>query len=100
MESPVQLTENAKLEIISTLKANKIPDTYGLRVGLKGGACSGTFLLGFDTATDFDQTYLVEGIKVIIDKRHLMYVIGVSVDYEEGLNGSGYTVSAADKNVE
>ncbi|MCE7059058.1 iron-sulfur cluster assembly accessory protein [Dyadobacter sp. CY343] len=100
MESPVQLTENAKLEIISTLEANKIPDTYGLRVGLKGGACSGTFLLGFDTATDFDQTYLVEGIKVIIDKRHLMYVIGVSVDYEEGLNGSGYTVSAADKNVE
>ena len=100
MESPVQLTENAKLEIKSTLEANKIPDTYGLRVGLKGGACSGTFLLGFDTATDFDHTYLVEGIKVIIDKRHLMYVIGVSVDYEEGANGSGYTVSAAEKNME
>lgn len=97
MESPIQLTENAKLEIKSTLEANKIPDTYGLRVGLRGGACSGTFLLGFDTATEFDQTYLVEGIKVIIDRRHLMYVIGVSVDYEEGVNGSGYTVSAGDK---
>ncbi|WP_031525627.1 HesB/IscA family protein [Dyadobacter crusticola] len=97
MESPIQLTANAKLEIKSTLEANKIPDTYGLRVGLRGGACSGTFLLGFDTATEFDQTYLVEGIKVIIDRRHLMYVIGVSVDYEEGVNGSGYTVSAGDK---
>ncbi|KQS33685.1 iron-sulfur cluster assembly accessory protein [Dyadobacter sp. Leaf189] len=99
MESPIQLTENARLEIKSTLEANKIPDTYGLRVGLRGGACSGTFLLGFDTATEFDQTYLVEGIKVIIDRRHLMYVIGVSVDYEEGVNGSGYTVSANERNM-
>jgi len=97
MESPIQLTENAKFEIKSTLAANKIPDTYGLRVGIKGGACSGTFLLGFDTATEHDQTYLVDGIKVFVDKRHLMYVIGSSVDYEEGANGSGYTVTAEDK---
>jgi iron-sulfur cluster assembly protein len=97
MESPIQLTEKAKQEIKTTLQANKIPDTYGLRVGLRGGACSGTFLLGFDTATEFDQTYLIEGIQVFIDKRHLMYVIGVSVDYEEGANGSGYTVSSAEK---
>jgi len=97
MESPIQLTENTKFEIKSTLAANKIPDTYGLRVGIKGGACSGTFLLGFDTATEHDQTYLVDGIKVFVDKRHLMYVIGSSVDYEEGANGSGYTVTAEDK---
>ncbi|TDE16246.1 HesB/IscA family protein [Dyadobacter psychrotolerans] len=93
MEDPIQITEKAKAEIISTLLANKIPGTYGLRVGLKGGACSGTFLLGFDTQTDFDQLYLIEGIRVYIDRRHLMYVVGLSVDYEEGLNGSGYTVS-------
>lgn len=97
MDSPIQLTEAARIEIKSTLEANKIPETYGLRVGLRGGACSGSFLLGFDTATEHDQTYLVEGIKVLIDKRHLMYVIGVSVDFEEGVNGSGYTVSAAEK---
>ncbi|KAA6438684.1 iron-sulfur cluster assembly accessory protein [Dyadobacter flavalbus] len=97
MESPVQLTEKAKLEIKTTLRSNKIPDTYGLRVGLRGGACSGTFLLGFDTATENDLTYVIEDIKIFIDKRHLMYVIGVSVDYEEGTNGSGYTVSVLDK---
>jgi iron-sulfur cluster assembly protein len=97
MESPVQLTEKAKLEIKTTLAANKIPETYGLRVGLKGGACSGTFLLGFDTATEHDQTYLIDGIQVFVDKRHLMYVIGLSVDYEEGANGAGYTISAEDK---
>ena len=93
MENPIQITYKAKTEIISTLEANKIPDTYGLRVGLKGGACSGTFLLGFDTKTEHDQLYLIDGIRVYIDKRHLMYVIGLSVDYEEGMNGSGYTVS-------
>ena len=97
MESPVQLSEKAKLEILTTLAANKIPDTYGLRVGIKGGACSGTVILGFDTATEHDHTYLVDGIKVFVDKRHLMYVIGLTVDYEEGLNGTGYTVSTEEK---
>jgi iron-sulfur cluster assembly protein len=97
LTNPIQLTEKAKLEIRSTLEANKIPESYGLRVGIRGGACSGTFLLGFDTATEHDKTYVVEGIKVLIDNRHLMYVIGVSVDYEDGVNGSGYTVSAAEK---
>jgi len=93
MEDPIQITDKAKAEIISTLEANKIPGTYGLRVGIKGGACSGTVLLGFDTQSEFDQLYLIDGIKVYIDKRHLMYVVGLSVDYEEGMNGSGYTVS-------
>ncbi|MCF2443115.1 iron-sulfur cluster assembly accessory protein [Dyadobacter sp. CY345] len=97
MENPIQLTSKAKTEIVTTLQANKIPDTYGLRVGIRGGACSGTFLLGFDTASDFDQVYKIDDVKVIIDKRHLMYVLGVLVDYEEGMNGSGYTVSTPEK---
>lgn len=93
MENPIQITYKAKTEILTTLKANKIPDTYGLRVGLKGGACSGTFVLGFDTQTEYDQLYLIDGIRVYIDKRHLMYILGLSVDYEESMNGNGYTVS-------
>jgi iron-sulfur cluster assembly protein len=97
MENPIQITDKARLEISTTLSANKIPDTYGLRVGIRGGGCSGTFLLGFDTASEFDQTYRIDGVKVIIDRRHLMYVLGVLVDYEEGMNGSGYTVSSMDK---
>lgn len=97
MNNPIRLSDKAIEEIVTTLEANKIPDTYGLRIGLKGGACSGTFILGFDTATEFDQTYAIDGVKVIIDKRHLMYVLGVLVDYEEGMNGSGYTVSNIEK---
>ncbi len=93
LEQPIQISSRAISEITETLSANKIPDSYGLRVGIRGGGCSGTFLLGFDTATEQDQVYQVEGVKVIIDRKHLMYVLGVEVDYEEAANGAGFTVS-------
>jgi iron-sulfur cluster assembly protein len=92
IDSPVTITEKARSEIFETLSANKIPDTYGLRIGLKGGACSASFLLGFDTVTDQDQVYIIDSVKVLIDRRHLMYVLGVVVDYEEGEHGYGFTV--------
>ncbi|PWJ58754.1 iron-sulfur cluster assembly protein [Dyadobacter jejuensis] len=97
MQPPITITSRAQNEITSTLKANKIPDEYGLRVGIKGGACSGSIVLGFDTRSSDDLEYAIDGIRVFIDKKHLMYVLGVSVDYEEGLNGSGYTVSTLEK---
>lgn len=95
LESPVTITEKARSEIFETLSANKIPDSYGLRIGLKGGGCSAGFLLGFDTVTEHDQIYLIDAVKVLIDKRHLMYVLGVIVDYEEGENGYGFTVQTS-----
>ncbi len=99
MTDPILITSNAIEEIFSTLNDNKIPAEYGLRVGLKGGACSGSFLLGFDTKLPDDNEYFIDGVKVFIDKRHLMYVLGVTVDYEEGSNGSGYTVSTIEKSI-
>lgn len=92
LAEPVHISERAQFEIRDTLAANKIPDTYGLRVGLRGGGCSATFLLGFDMAASTDQVYEIEGIKVIIDSRHLMYVLGVTIDYEESEAGGGFTV--------
>lgn len=94
LAAPVHISDRAKAEIRETFRANKIPDEYGLRVGLRGGACSATFLLGFDTTTSDDQPYEVDGIKVLIDRRHLMYVLGVTVDYEEGAEGAGFTITA------
>ncbi|MPR32569.1 HesB/IscA family protein [Salmonirosea aquatica] len=92
-ESPVHISARARAEIMDTFTANKIPDAYGLRVGLRGGACSATYLLGFDTATPHDQEYDVEGIRVIIDRRHLMYVLGAAVDYEENPQEQGFTIN-------
>ena len=93
-QAPVKITLSAREAIQDTRQANKIPDTYGLRVGIKGGGCSGTFLLGFDTPTPHDEQHLVEGVSVLIDRRHLMYVLGVTVDYTEGPDGSGFMVVA------
>lgn len=89
---PVRISAIAKQEIIDTLKSNKIPEIYGLRVGIKGGGCSAQFLLGFDLPTENDQIFVIDSIKVIIDKRHLMYVIGTEVDFEETEEGAGFTV--------
>jgi iron-sulfur cluster assembly protein len=91
--SPISITTTARTAIEDTLTANKIPDTYGLRVGMKGSGCGGTFLLGFDTATPHDERYIIDGIQVFIDKRQLMYVIGNEVDYEETEAGAGFTIS-------
>jgi iron-sulfur cluster assembly protein len=91
--TPVQVTAAAHQEIIDTLTANKIPENYGLRVGMKGGGCAGQLLLGFDLPTENDQIYLVNNVRLLIDKRHLMYVINTEIDFEETKNGAGFTIN-------
>jgi iron-sulfur cluster assembly protein len=88
----VSFSEVARIEILKSLNSPQIPSGYALRVGLKGGACSATYLLGLDKATDNDELYEVEGVKVLIDKRHLMYLIGVAIDYTETDDGMGFTI--------
>jgi iron-sulfur cluster assembly protein len=88
----IKFTEEAKREILNTLNSPQIPEGYALRVGLKGGACSATYLLGLDKPTEHDELHIVEGVNVLIDRRHLMYLIGVEIDYVEG----GYSVTTPD----
>ncbi len=92
---PIQITREAQNEVKETLTANKIPETYGLRVGMKGGGCAGQLLLGFDEPTKDDIVYDIEDIKVIIDRRHLMYVASTIIDFEETENGTGFTINKA-----
>ncbi len=69
-----------------------IPAGYGLRVGVKGGGCSGmSYILGFDKQRDQDAAYEIDGIPVYMDKRHGLYLMGVTVDYHDGLNARGFT---------
>ncbi len=89
---PVVITAKALDEIREIIRLKRIPmEQYGLRIGTKGGGCAGaTFLLGFDTAKSTDQTYQVEEIPVYIEKKHLMYVIGLELDYEKSEEESGF----------
>ena len=88
----VTFSEIARTEILKSLDSPQIPEGYALRVGLKGGACSATYLLGLDKAAENDELYEIEGVKVLIDKRHLMYLIGVKIDYAETESGMGFTI--------
>jgi iron-sulfur cluster assembly accessory protein len=66
----------------------------GLRVGVRGGGCSGfQYALALDERNDDDHVFEVNGIRVIVDPASLRYVDGSTVDYTESLMGSGFEVS-------
>ena len=88
----IRLTEKAVTEIQSIMKENNIPDTYGLRVGVKGGGCSGlSYSLGFDDKIlDTDEVLELAGVKLVIDAKSLFYLAGTELDFSSGLNGRGF----------
>ncbi len=89
---PVSITPKAISYIKDIMHQKNIsPNEYGLRVGIKGGGCGGTsFLLGFDKAKPGDETYTTENVLVFIEKKHVMYVLGLEIDFEEGEEESGF----------
>ncbi|HYM57326.1 MAG TPA: iron-sulfur cluster assembly accessory protein [Solirubrobacteraceae bacterium] len=67
--------------------------TSGLRVGVRGGGCSGfQYALAFDTQRDGDQIFEDHGLRLLVDGPSLPYVRGAVVDYVESLQGAGFKV--------
>jgi iron-sulfur cluster assembly protein len=69
------------------------PDTHHLRVGVKGGGCSGlSYVMDFDdTKEEFDEIVEVNGrLKVVIDRKSVLYLYGTELDFSDGLNGKGF----------
>lgn len=91
-ESPVKLSGGALAEL-KRLAAEPGFDASGvLRIGVKGGGCSGlSYVLGFDNKTDNDNEYETEGIRFVIDKAHELYLAGMEIDWENGLNNRGFS---------
>ncbi|MBF8963991.1 iron-sulfur cluster assembly accessory protein [Pontibacter sp. FD36] len=89
--APIALTEKALAEVKNIMQEKNVPAEYGLRIGVQGGGCSGmSYLLGFDKAKDSDEIYTLEGLNLIMDKKHAMYVLGMEVDFQDGLNARGF----------
>jgi len=88
---PLTITPKA-LEKINEIRANKnIPTQYGLRLGMKGGGCMGmSYVIGFDTPNDTDDTYQIADLEIFIAKAQLMYLIGITLDYYEEDDGVGF----------
>lgn len=89
--SPVTLTKGAITQLARLRSEQAVPVHYGLRVGVKGGGCSGfSYMLGFDEQRERDTIYEYEGIRILMDKAHSLYLLGMEIDWEEGLNNRGF----------
>ncbi len=90
--TPVQFTAGAVTEIKRLMAEDGFDTTQKLRVGLKGGGCSGlSYVLGFDQQTEEDETFEYEGVPCIMNKSHQLYLFGMEIDWQGGLNSRGFT---------
>ena len=91
-ETEILITEKAVSEVLKIKEENNIPDNFGLRVGVKGGGCSGlTYTLGFDEQAKEGDTVIENGgVKLFIDGKSLFYLMGTMLDFTDGLNGKGF----------
>ncbi len=91
---PILLTEKAAAEVKEIIKSQSLPeDKTRLRVGVKGGGCSGfQYQLAFDEQRDDDTVFEDSGLRILVDTPSLPYVKGAIVDYVEGLQGAGFKV--------
>ena len=71
----------------------KSADTSYIRVGVKSGGCSGlSYDMDFvEKAEDGDQLFQENGIKILVEKKSLLYLIGTTLEYSGGLNGKGFS---------
>ncbi|MEZ4985764.1 MAG: iron-sulfur cluster assembly accessory protein [Saprospiraceae bacterium] len=89
---PIRLTEGALTQLRRIREEQSLSDEYGLRIGVKGGGCSGfSYVLGFDAKEEQDEVYEIGGLQVFMQKSHAIYLLGMEIDWHEGLNNRGFT---------
>ncbi len=88
----VTVTSRAAQEIRKIKTDNNIPEAHALRLGVKGGGCSGmSYVLAFDeTPKERDTVYQIEGLTVFVDPKSQFYLSGTVLDFSGGLNGKGF----------
>lgn len=92
IQQPVAFTGNAIKELKRLMQEDATTTGKKLRVGVKGGGCSGmTYILQFDNEQEGDIDFDVDGVPCIINTAHEMYLFGMTVEWEGGLNSRGFT---------
>jgi iron-sulfur cluster assembly protein len=90
----VTLTDIAAEKVNQFLSGQEPTEGAGLRVGVRGGGCSGfQYALALDEQRDGDRVFEDHGIRVIVDEASLQYVDGSVVDYKESMMGAGFEVN-------
>ena len=89
---PVTISPAAVVELKRLLEHEALAAGKVLRVGVKGGGCSGmTYVLDFDEPKAGDKHFDVDGLPCIIDPAHELYLYGMEVHWDDGLNSRGFT---------
>jgi iron-sulfur cluster assembly protein len=97
----IKVSETAKSKVIELMKGDGFnPTEHFVRVGVKSGGCSGlSYDLKFDRSNEEDDKLFEDnGIKIIVDKKSLLYLIGTTLEYSGGLNGTGFVFNNPNAN--
>ncbi len=87
----ISVTDKAVLKIKDILQEEGQTEGF-IRVGIKGGGCSGfTYMLDIDSEKkESDQLFDFGGVNILIDSKSIVYLAGTELDYTDGLNGAGF----------
>ena len=97
----IKVSENAVKKARNLMEEEgKNPVEAFIRVGVKGGGCSGlSYDLSFDTEMkEDDKEFEDNGMKIVVDKKSFLYLIGTELDYSDGLNGKGFVFNNPNAN--
>ena len=95
MRGMINISEKAVQQIKVLKQRDKLGSSDYLRVSVKEGGCSGfSYKLDFDKEkTGKDKTFEYEGVQLVVDSKSLLYLMGMTLDFDGGLNGKGFTFS-------
>lgn len=88
----IKVDNSAREQVQKLIKTENHPEDCFIRVGVQGGGCSGLmYELNFDTEMgEGDQIFEDNGVKVVVDKKSFLYLVGTELEYSGGLNGKGF----------
>ncbi len=101
LRNMIKVSETAKKKVIELMKDDGFnPSSDYIRVGVKSGGCSGlSYDLKFDNKQkEEDKVFEDNGVKIIVDKKSFLYLIGTTLEYSGGLNGAGFVFNNPNAN--
>jgi len=89
----IKVSDSARDQVLKLKEAQEVTAEAFIRVGVKSGGCSGlTYMMDFDTELkEDDKVFEDKGVKIVVDKKSFLYLVGTELDYAGGLNGKGFS---------
>lgn len=96
----IKVADSAKEQVAHLVAEGGHPDDSFVRVGVKGGGCSGLmYELIFDTEVkEGDQSFEDNGVTVVVDRKSFLYLVGTTLEFSGGLNGKGFVFNNPNAN--